>query len=493
MERTTVNDVSLEILAYIFEHLNYRQRVQIERVCSYWQLAGKLHAWKKIKRLKFTHKMLCLKEPWNDARDKFLRNPTLYKHPRPSRCMVKRKLPWSHLRIGQYLMDQQLGAFSAIIQRCGPYLTELHLQDIGVQTRFGRYFRFMPHLKHLRIDKPLDKWHLQEIDKFFSTQLVSLVVTYNKEKHHSVFKQILCKSSKLECLRVDNVYQLFEHDKQKQLQQEQLLLTPNLKYLQITADYYSENPLDEVLYANLLKHCPNLQFLFINGRGINGNILNNHLLMAQLLRLQLPYCNRLSAQPSLNCIKALKLSSYMNFRETLQLVAKNVSQLEHLELHIYDSHINYLKLLYPLNQLSSLRLVFIIQGDPNGHWPIDDFYVEGEKKISSNSQKYSWKTSFVISMAKSAEGKAKVREFAEVTKMPAIQTHLHPWNGILTESLKEESQITMSFTEFLIHDELDIDLDFDVHTFNEPKISFCIDIMSIAYEYLSTCDKSCLS
>uniref|UniRef100_A0A915D2Q4 F-box domain-containing protein n=1 Tax=Ditylenchus dipsaci TaxID=166011 RepID=A0A915D2Q4_9BILA len=40
-----INELPIEILAEIFEHLNYRQRVQIER---------------------FTRNTLCLKEPWNN-------------------------------------------------------------------------------------------------------------------------------------------------------------------------------------------------------------------------------------------------------------------------------------------------------------------------------------------------------------------------------------------------------------------------------------------
>uniref|UniRef100_A0A915ECA1 Uncharacterized protein n=2 Tax=Ditylenchus dipsaci TaxID=166011 RepID=A0A915ECA1_9BILA len=36
-------------------------------------------------------------------------------------------------------------------------------------------------------------------------------------------------------------------------------------------------------------------------------VRENHLLMEQLMRLQLPYCNQLDSHPSLNSVKALKL------------------------------------------------------------------------------------------------------------------------------------------------------------------------------------------
>uniref|UniRef100_A0A915CPG5 Uncharacterized protein n=1 Tax=Ditylenchus dipsaci TaxID=166011 RepID=A0A915CPG5_9BILA len=64
------------------------------------------------------------------------------------------------------------------------------LQGIGVDTRFGRYFRFMPYLEHLRIDTPLDKWHLEQIDKYYSSQLISLFISYNKRKHQHLFKRL---------------------------------------------------------------------------------------------------------------------------------------------------------------------------------------------------------------------------------------------------------------------------------------------------------------
>uniref|UniRef100_A0A915D7L6 F-box domain-containing protein n=1 Tax=Ditylenchus dipsaci TaxID=166011 RepID=A0A915D7L6_9BILA len=220
MDQTSINSLSLEILVRIFEHLNYRHRVRVERVCTYWKLAGKLHAWKRVTRLKFTRKMLCLKEPWKDwKRNKLvvelsqaaiakkeklkhtwsvyslaLRNPDIYKHTRPSRT---------------------LGAFSAIIQRCGPYLEELHLRDIGVDTRFGRFFRFMPHIKHLRIDSPLDKWHLELVDRFYSSQLISLAISYINGVDYHMFEQILRKATKLECLRVGNMSSLFDYDEQE--------------------------------------------------------------------------------------------------------------------------------------------------------------------------------------------------------------------------------------------------------------------------------------
>uniref|UniRef100_A0A915EGQ5 Uncharacterized protein n=1 Tax=Ditylenchus dipsaci TaxID=166011 RepID=A0A915EGQ5_9BILA len=94
--------------------------------------------------------------------------------------------------------------------------------------------------------------------------------------------------------------------------------------------------------------------------------------MEQLLRIQLPYCNRLHAHPSLDSIKALKLGSGMTSRETLQLVARSILQLEHLDLRISHTYTNDLELLYPLKQLSSLRLNFVYEGYADGYWPIHD-------------------------------------------------------------------------------------------------------------------------
>uniref|UniRef100_A0A915DR69 Uncharacterized protein n=1 Tax=Ditylenchus dipsaci TaxID=166011 RepID=A0A915DR69_9BILA len=168
----------------------------------------------------------------------------------PQNALFKRALEGCKRRLAQ--KQRTLQTSSTIkISRCllshnptfGPYLTELHLQGIGVETRFGRYFRFMPHLKHLRIDKPLDTWHLQLVDKHFSSHLISLVI---------------------------------------------------------------------------------------------------------------------------------KVS------ETLQLISKNMLQLEHLELHMFDNHIKDLECLYLLQQLSSLRLVIITEGDVNVYWSLDNFYCGDE-------------------------------------------------------------------------------------------------------------------
>uniref|UniRef100_A0A915EJ00 Ionotropic glutamate receptor C-terminal domain-containing protein n=1 Tax=Ditylenchus dipsaci TaxID=166011 RepID=A0A915EJ00_9BILA len=228
----------------ILEHLNYRQRVRVERVCSYWKLASKQQAWKNVKKLKFTRKMLCLEKPWNDPEehrkteklveecnemvDVYKRDLAFYISAFKDDNMPQSSLAsssdetWSIYKQAPSNPDiykqpraaETLGAFSAIIQRCGPYLTELHLQGIIADTRFGRYFPFMPHLKHLRIDKPLDKWHLQEIDKYYSSQLISLVIEVHDEKYYYDLKQIIFKSTKLECLKVANVAQLFEYDEQ---------------------------------------------------------------------------------------------------------------------------------------------------------------------------------------------------------------------------------------------------------------------------------------
>uniref|UniRef100_A0A915EE40 Uncharacterized protein n=1 Tax=Ditylenchus dipsaci TaxID=166011 RepID=A0A915EE40_9BILA len=63
-------------------------------------------------------------------------------------------------------------------------------------------------------------------------------------------------------------------------------VTSNLQYLQIADDYYRENH---------------------QKRHISRYVRENHLLMEQLMRLQLPYCNQLDSHPSLNSVKALKL------------------------------------------------------------------------------------------------------------------------------------------------------------------------------------------
>uniref|UniRef100_A0A915D7H4 Uncharacterized protein n=1 Tax=Ditylenchus dipsaci TaxID=166011 RepID=A0A915D7H4_9BILA len=55
------------------------------------------------------------------------------------------------------------------------------------------------------------------------------------------------------------------------------------------------------------------------------NPTENHLVMEQLQRFQLPFCNQLNAHPSVHYIKALQLGNY-----------HTESQLEHLELVIID-------------------------------------------------------------------------------------------------------------------------------------------------------------
>uniref|UniRef100_A0A915EUU5 F-box domain-containing protein n=1 Tax=Ditylenchus dipsaci TaxID=166011 RepID=A0A915EUU5_9BILA len=296
MNQTNINELPIEILAHIFEHLNYRQRVQIEGVCSYWKLAGKQQAWKKVKRLKFTRKMLCLKEPWNNLETHWkieklveeLNKKTLKDDKMPPFILAsssdetwniyKQALSNSEI-YKQPRAARTLGAFSAIIQRCGPYLTELHLQGIGVNTRFGRYFHFMPLLKHLRIDEPLDKWHLEQIGKYYSSQLISLAVKVKIEKLQHLFMQILCNSTKLECLRVQEVAQLLKHDEQGYLQ---AIISPNLKYLQIDHGFIS--------YFNIV---------YIEAIGDN--------ILQKILRLQLPYSNQLDRHPSFHSIKALDI------------------------------------------------------------------------------------------------------------------------------------------------------------------------------------------
>uniref|UniRef100_A0A915EPR7 Uncharacterized protein n=1 Tax=Ditylenchus dipsaci TaxID=166011 RepID=A0A915EPR7_9BILA len=243
--------------------------------------------------------MLCLKE------DRKV-HPLRKNHPRPSRS---------------------LGALSAVIQRCGLFLAELHLQGIG--------------------------------------QTLDLVVTsVCNEKYNHMVKQIIWKANKLECLRIEDVSQLFDIDKQGQPIP---IITPNLKYLQVAPTYVLQEPLDEIKYDLLLKHCSSLQLLFLNKRCIHEseNITNNHSLTQQLLRLQLPTAT------NYHSVKALKLGAFTD-QETLQLVAKKMPQLEHLELHMKNTHMNDLELLYPLKQLSSLRLVIINEGDGNQHFDLDD-------------------------------------------------------------------------------------------------------------------------
>uniref|UniRef100_A0A915D939 Uncharacterized protein n=1 Tax=Ditylenchus dipsaci TaxID=166011 RepID=A0A915D939_9BILA len=88
------------------------------------------------------------------------------------------------------------------------------------------------------------------------------------------------------------------------------------------------------------------------------NPTENHLVMEQLQRFQLPFCNQLNAHPSVHYIKALQLGNYhTESQETLLFIAKNILQIA-----------------YPLKKLSSLRLVIIDEEYSNGGSQIDDFY-----------------------------------------------------------------------------------------------------------------------
>ncbi|KAI1725677.1 ligand-gated ion channel domain-containing protein [Ditylenchus destructor] len=51
-------------------------------------------------------------------------------------------------------------------------------------------------------------------------------------------------------------------------------------------------------------------------------------------------------------------------------------------------------------------------------------------------------------------------------------------------------EMLREFAEFIKKEELDIDMNFKIMTYNEPKISYSIDVMSVAYEYLATYDSS---
>lgn len=72
-------------------------------------------------------------------------------------------------------MPQKLGPLIAILRRCGVHLSMLHLSyGLIVQMRFGRFFALLPNLCHLRIEAPLDEWHLEQIRLHFGHQLKSL-------------------------------------------------------------------------------------------------------------------------------------------------------------------------------------------------------------------------------------------------------------------------------------------------------------------------------
>jgi hypothetical protein len=58
---------SSNFLTRIFTHLDYRERIRLERVCSTWRALARAYAWKEQHILRFSREMF-LNEPWKDRK-----------------------------------------------------------------------------------------------------------------------------------------------------------------------------------------------------------------------------------------------------------------------------------------------------------------------------------------------------------------------------------------------------------------------------------------
>uniref|UniRef100_A0A1I8B5C8 F-box domain-containing protein n=1 Tax=Meloidogyne hapla TaxID=6305 RepID=A0A1I8B5C8_MELHA len=179
----------------IFDFLNFKEKIKIERVCKEWKNLCWNLAWVDFKDLilakedlllceelentkkEINQKIIKLNEELTkrdiyllvsrrktglDEYKKLICNPSIYKVKRPSRS---------------------LGVFSAIIHRCASNLEFLCIdKGIEVSTRIGRYFHFLePSLKHFSMIEPIDVWHLNQIEEHLAPNLLSLGLVLNKK------------------------------------------------------------------------------------------------------------------------------------------------------------------------------------------------------------------------------------------------------------------------------------------------------------------------
>ena len=88
----------------IFDLLDFRDRIRLERVCRIWRHLCLTNGWTGVNQLNFTWEMLGLEEPWEPFLTKemerfrntnisaqelrqILENPAIYKKKRPSRTV----------------------------------------------------------------------------------------------------------------------------------------------------------------------------------------------------------------------------------------------------------------------------------------------------------------------------------------------------------------------------------------------------------------------
>ncbi|KAL7071287.1 hypothetical protein ACQ4LE_009277 [Meloidogyne hapla] len=369
-------DLPPEILKLIFDFLNFKEKIKIERVCKEWKNLCWNLAWVDFKDLilakedlllceelentkkEINQKIIKLNEELTkrdiyllvsrrktglDEYKKLICNPSIYKVKRPSRS---------------------LGVFSAIIHRCASNLEFLCIdKGIEVSTRIGRYFHFLePSLKHFSMIEPIDVWHLNQIEEHLAPNLLSLGLVLNKKKRTlDAFLSLILKCQKLECLRINRFDQIFE--KSLEIGQKQFLPS-TLKQLYI----------NDFSYNSLLaipQICPKLCFLlfYSNYKNYDEELTDTKVfsLCSPLFYTVNPI--DLNFHPNLYSLRALKVNKYSSLNKSdLLKISSSCPNLEHLDFcwknYVYDLEgpvdARQLEALYSFKKLSSLSIEIYI-------------------------------------------------------------------------------------------------------------------------------------